>query len=327
MMRADPFVSIVIPTLNRQGLATRLVKHFQDNEEYRDFEIIVVDQSRDVSPDLSALARAGNPPTNLLKVSWRSMTRARNLGLSRARGEIVVFVDDDVMPEQGFLRGHISGHLTPNAVGVTGPAPLPGVALRSRDELSPEERTLLAGGRLMASDVSFDYEPLFLPGCNLSVRRLTAMLAGCFDERFYGNSWGEDAEFSHRLKKFGRCHYTVGAAVIHEMYRTGGSREEKDLSEYVRCKLDNSYYHHRACGGTLTGYLRRAYGELRAYLIADDLRADCKSKRHWSPRSIRRTAKRFVSFAFFLARAVSRANRLLRDRELALGAYGKKTAD
>lgn len=87
-------ISLVMATLGR----TREVESFLaslDAQKYRNFDLIVVDQNPDdrLSPLLSA--HGEKFPILYLRSNATGASRARNLGLEHAEGDIVAFPDDD----------------------------------------------------------------------------------------------------------------------------------------------------------------------------------------------------------------------------------------
>lgn len=86
------FFSVVIPTHNRAGLLAETLETVFAQEE-RDFEILVVDDgSTDETPEV--LSRyAGR--IEVLRQENRGPAAARNLGIERARGQYVAFLDSD----------------------------------------------------------------------------------------------------------------------------------------------------------------------------------------------------------------------------------------
>jgi GT2 family glycosyltransferase len=166
--------------------------------------------------------------------SVKSLPQARNVGIALSRGEIIVFVDDDVKILPGFLKGHAVGFSETGIWGVTGPA------------LDPEASGLIAAHKLTQTDIDdlnvghnvirtdFPYDVVTLHGCNMSIRRAAFEKVGDFDE-FYKN-YGDDVEMSHRIKLAGgRLRYTPDARLIHYQRHTGGTRDNPiNSAPYIR---------------------------------------------------------------------------------------------
>ena len=84
-------VSVVIPTFNRSEALTEAVKSVQ-NQSYKSFELIVVD---DGSSDETRCHFGDRKDLIYLYQNNRGVSAARNLGIRKARGEYIAFLDSD----------------------------------------------------------------------------------------------------------------------------------------------------------------------------------------------------------------------------------------
>ncbi len=99
-------ISVVIPTHNRAGLVCQVVRAFLAQEGVR-FELIVVDDgSTDDTPD--RVARIADARLRVLRQPNRGLAAARNAGFAQAQGRYVLFNDDDILPQPGFLAAHLA---------------------------------------------------------------------------------------------------------------------------------------------------------------------------------------------------------------------------
>jgi glycosyltransferase involved in cell wall biosynthesis len=85
-------VSLVVATFNRTAELERLLQSL-DAQTYKDFEVIVVDQNSD--DRLVATLRAHPRLKIRHRRSSLGVSRARNVGIREARGEVIAFPDDD----------------------------------------------------------------------------------------------------------------------------------------------------------------------------------------------------------------------------------------
>ncbi|MEO7923961.1 MAG: glycosyltransferase family A protein [Chitinophagaceae bacterium] len=114
-------LSIVIPTYNRGPQLVQVVDHILEsnirNTNY--VEIIVIDNSSAIPAERFIDRRKIVEPFSLEVITQpnNGPGAARNIGLSRARGEIIVFIDDDVLIGKHTLEEHQAAHLQhPGAV-------------------------------------------------------------------------------------------------------------------------------------------------------------------------------------------------------------------
>lgn len=97
MVRADdkPLVSVVVPTRNRPGFLDRAMESIGE-QSYRPLEVIVVDGSDDpVSSRRVRAALGDGVESTLRRGPGRGAAAARNVGIKRARGSYLAFLDDD----------------------------------------------------------------------------------------------------------------------------------------------------------------------------------------------------------------------------------------
>ena len=104
MKHADQLVSIVICTAGRPqvfgaALQSVLAQH------YGDFEILILDQSRDDRTEtITRELAADDSRVRYWRLEQRGLSRAYNRGVERAGGELVAFTDDDCVAPPGWLR-------------------------------------------------------------------------------------------------------------------------------------------------------------------------------------------------------------------------------
>lgn len=99
-----PFFSLVIATRNRPEQLTRLLSSLQ-KQTFRDFEVIVVDQSSH-GIDASVRKVINIPSLNItyIRDTGTGLSRARNIGMRAAQGQVLAFPDDDCWYAQDLLE-------------------------------------------------------------------------------------------------------------------------------------------------------------------------------------------------------------------------------
>ncbi len=228
-----PLISVVIATLNREEMLCNTLAYFFGVETYPRFEIIVIDQSTAHEPKTVNFLDMHATKMTYVRAEYKNLPRARNQGSRLARGDVVVFVDDDVEPRAGFLFGHAQPYSNPSVHGVTGPTPEPGRPLKSPAEIGDKKWTALLEGEEMRFDITVPFSAQYAAGCNMSFRKRVIDDLGGFDENFVG-PLGDDAEFSHRVRKRGLIYYTPAAYLVHLMAPGGGVRDSIGQALYVR---------------------------------------------------------------------------------------------
>ena len=189
-------VSVVIPAYNAGEFIDRtLISAI--NQSHRHIEIIVVD---DGSTDDTAarVARHGSddPRIRLMSVPNGGVARARNLGMSAARGAFVAFLDADDLwhPDKISLQLQCM---------IDSPVWLGGCYAQSRhidvhDRLLGDGPSFSAEGYVLARQFAVH---LVRNGSCLLVRREVAMLLGGYDPSYADRGIGgcEDIEFEFKL--------------------------------------------------------------------------------------------------------------------------------
>ena len=155
-----------------------------------------------------------------LRESVAGLSRARNLALEQARGEIVAFLDDDARATPSWLSALRGAYEDGRVAAAGGPVTLSWPTGRPTWISPAMERWFSAvdlGSSLRELD---DDEELF--GCNLSVRGDVARAVGGFDPALgrIGRSLrsGEDWELLQRVRRAGGAVvYVPDAVVVHQV--------------------------------------------------------------------------------------------------------------
>jgi len=102
--------SVVIPTHRRPGTLFLVLDALGRQEGPPEFEVVVVDDgSGDSTADRLPAYRAPYPLRSFFQQN-SGPAQARNRGVAEARGDVIVFLGDDTVPEPGFLAAHARGH-------------------------------------------------------------------------------------------------------------------------------------------------------------------------------------------------------------------------
>lgn len=177
--------SVIIPALNEAKNLSRNLPQVRVQLAKTD-ELIVVDNGS--SDKTVAVAREHGADVVFEPVRGRS--QARNAGIRRSRGEIVVFLDADCFPDRDWLRHLISGFDDIRVGCVAGE-----IAVSHGD--NGLGRYLSQKGHL-TQEANFQHP--FLPfggSANVAFRRYVLVKIGGFDENLFS---GHDADLCWRMQ-------------------------------------------------------------------------------------------------------------------------------
>jgi GT2 family glycosyltransferase len=196
-------LSVVIPTFNRKDTVLQVLDALgRQTLRTASYEVIAVDDgSRDGTPGLLTEYSASYG-LQVLTQANTGPAGARNRGVRAAKGEIIVFLGDDTVPEPEFLEVHLRSHREAGArrIAVLGYTGWP----RDR-RVTPflhhiNEYGLQFGYELIVDPESVPFN--FFYTSNISVPKQALLEAGLFDTTFPDAAW-EDIELSYRLSRNG----------------------------------------------------------------------------------------------------------------------------
>lgn len=227
-------LSIVIPTYRREQVLLDTIASLRRLEPAPQ-EIIIVDQTLQhetaVEEVLRALSREG--AIRHIRQESPSIPVAMNRGLREARGPIVLFLDDDIVPETQLVAAHLAAHLRE-----------PGRLIAGR-VIQPWQE-----GIDFSQDDHFHFASLrparieqFMGG-NFSLQRADALRVGGFDENFVKVAYRFEAEFAHRWRKLGgTIDYEPAACLHHLKSADGGTRSfGEHLTTWLPTHSVGAYY-------------------------------------------------------------------------------------
>jgi GT2 family glycosyltransferase len=217
---------VIIPTFRRDPY---LVKTLYDLaiQDYQTLEVVIADQNQGHDPKI--ITEIDSLKTNgrqILLLSERppGVVAARNEAVRRSRGQILMFMDDDVRIEDSeFVRKHVENYRDRSVSAVCGcelTVKSPCRILHKFSFRNSFEEAISFprnhGGRAIACVFST---------CNGSIRREAFLAVGGFDEQFGGNSYGDDTDLALRLRDAGhRIVYDPNPWLFHLLAGTGGLR-------------------------------------------------------------------------------------------------------
>lgn len=205
----QPFVTVIIPTLNRRELLAAAVGALcEQTYPFEKFELIVVDNG---STDGTAeWAAALSPPFRfrflLNQTSFRVPGQSRNLGLAQAAGELVAFTDSDCVPSPQWLTEGVQALTADETIGL-----VQGMTVPSNEKKPIVYRTI----SVLSHKSHFET-------CNIFYRAAALRQAGGihsdFIQRFPPPYFGEDTDLGYRVLEAGyRAVFVPAAQVAHRI--------------------------------------------------------------------------------------------------------------
>lgn len=192
-------VSVIVPTHNRLAQLRRMLEalHRQDLP-LAEIEVLVIADGCTDGTDPYLQSLAGPLPVRAFVQENKGPAAARNRGIAEAQSDLVVFLDDDVVPATDFLSEHLRTHAGRKGIAVFGPLLTPADHRLSawigwEQAMLEKQYAALADGKWTPTARQF------FTG-NASVARSYLIDVGGFDERYRR---AEDVELGYRLAKRG----------------------------------------------------------------------------------------------------------------------------
>lgn len=221
-----PGLTLVIPTYRREQVLLDTIRRMHDLDPAPD-EILIVDQTERHEPATEeALQHLHDEGwINWIRLPEPSIPHAMNVGLLESRHEIVLFTDDDVVPNRRLVAAHAAAQREE------------GVGIVAGAVIQPWEKA--GAGRTPGSSAGFASGPKHrlnqFMGGNFSIRRDLALALGGFDENFVRAAYRFEREFAERILTAGRLILAAPEAVLeHLQAGEGGTRSFGDFRRTIR---------------------------------------------------------------------------------------------
>ena len=210
------FFSIVIPTYNRLPILEKCLRalesqEFSDKTYIEDYEVVLVDDgSTDGTLNWLALHKDEFPHVRCFEQNHAGPAAARNLGVEKAQGDTIIFIDSDLVVLSNFLQAHTNALVQGRE------------KLRSDTSGTQCDRFFTYGAVINTCNFTnptaepykiTDFSAAFFATGNVAIPKHWLEEAGLFDNGFQLYGW-EDLELGVRLKNLGlkliKCPEAVG---------------------------------------------------------------------------------------------------------------------
>ncbi len=222
MSKSSPHVTVVVPTLNEEKYIRPCIAALK-SQTYSDFEVVAIDKSSDITPDLCRDAG-----WRIFRQVGPRISSARAEGFAAARGTIIASTDADSVPSPDWLKSLVAAFADPEVVCVYGPTYFtnPGIGYNLLGKLNT---AYLLINRLFKNDQAL--------GMNFAVRKTAYDQIGGYNVNL---PTAEDVDLGYRIRKVGKVVFAPQAVV-----RTSSRRLEKQklgffthhIANFIRLKL------------------------------------------------------------------------------------------
>ncbi len=224
-MPEPPSVSVVVPTYNGVTLLERILRPLSEDPATIEV-IVVIDGSRDGSKELVDRLARDDPRLRSVLIENSGDMGARDAGARAATGEIVLFVDDDVLADPGLVSGHARRHAEAGADIVVGYMPVVASARRG-----PLDFPLMFYAREYEGRCAvYEQEPAsvvrHLWGGNFSMRRADCLAIGMSNPGF--------TEHYHADRDFGLRCVEAGLRGVFDRSLSAAHLHDRTLESFVR---------------------------------------------------------------------------------------------
>ncbi len=206
-LSSDLSASVIIVTYKIEPEEFRKTLEALDSQGRKDFEVVVVDNGN--SWEIEKALQECSQVSYYLKLKKNyGLNIARNVGAQVAQGEILIFLDDDGVPAENFIDGHLRIYKEKDAVAARGKV-VP---------KNPQSILNKITAHYDLGDKPFPY--LINTEGNSSVKRKLFLKIEGVDESLSGAGGHEGAEISYRLAKLvndkDRIYYNPWAVIYHD---------------------------------------------------------------------------------------------------------------
>ncbi|TBR60528.1 glycosyltransferase [Mastigocladus laminosus UU774] len=203
------FFSVVIPTYNRQPILSKClraleIQQLSTSSSIAGYEIILVDDgSTDGTLEWLETHKSEFPHVRTFQQNHQGPAVARNLGVEKAQGDTIIFIDSDLVVTENFLQAHADALAEGHSKLGSDRAFSYGAVINTCNFDNPTSEPYKIT----------DFSAAFFATGNVAIPKHWLEKAGLFDTSFQLYGW-EDLELGVRLKKLGltliKCPQAVG---------------------------------------------------------------------------------------------------------------------
>jgi GT2 family glycosyltransferase len=230
-------ISVIIPTLNRHDDLRKCLRSIAENTRQPD-EVIIVEQGNIEATKRVVSEFSLNTQINYL--AEKSASKARNLGVEKSSGHILIFLDDDVELVTNYIdtaERYLSEVKNYSVLGISGKDLVQAASVHTpadylrqlvgvifwRSTFGYKNRVLASGHNVLRNTHDTECEAEWCLGATMCFRREAFDDGHKFEERFIRWSFGEDVMFTYKLhlKRPGSIMYIPSLKFFHNTSSVG----------------------------------------------------------------------------------------------------------
>jgi GT2 family glycosyltransferase/glycosyltransferase involved in cell wall biosynthesis/SAM-dependent methyltransferase len=228
-------VSLVIPVCNKLEYTIKCLRSLNNNTPHDLFDLIIVDNAS-IDGTQEFLDSAVDSISLITNMTNNGFTLACNQGAQVARGEFVLFLNNDTEPQPGWLEALVDVMKEDASIGIAG-----------SKLVYPDGRLQEAGGIIFSDGSGWNYgrfddpehprynyvrEVDYVSGASLLIRRSLLMELHYFDEK-YSPGYYEDTDLCFQARRAGyKVVYCPFSRVIHHEGISSGNDLSRGMKKY-----------------------------------------------------------------------------------------------
>ncbi|NLD35613.1 MAG: glycosyltransferase [Desulfatiglans sp.] len=201
-------ISVIIPSYNSESTISKCLDALK-NQEYRgEYEIILVDSSRDRTPEI---VNSKYPDIQFIHLDKKTDPgTARNIGIEKSKGDLIAFIDSDCVAAPDWLNRIAAAHTSEYKVV--------GGSVRNGNR----ENDMVAWAGYLAEFREFlpgkpKMEVSHIPTCNISYKKEIFDKYGLFEGEYYPQ---EDLIFNYKICKNGEKILLDSSITVYHNHRS-----------------------------------------------------------------------------------------------------------
>lgn len=259
-------ITLIICTYNREKYITPLLNSIAKNEySTMDYEILLVDNNcTDNTRSVCEQFAAGHPEITLRYVveTEQGLSAARNKGIKEAKGDIIIYVDDDALVDADYIRNyaeHFASH--PETMAAGGPIE-PLYETEEPQWMSPYTKSLLTAWMNYGDKVREYPNGRYPGGGNAAYRKVVFAKVGLFNTELGRKGSlllaSEEKDIFDKMHALGMQVLYLPTPVLHHIIPQ--AKLEEDYFNRLTLQIGRSE-RMRTCAISKGKYIKRLFSE------------------------------------------------------------------